>query len=116
MIQGMSCSSTSVSLPQGPSVDAKHIPSTNSAELCLSWSDCSGKGATLTVIPGNGTPTVPGRLSPVPELKCKALHYSNTKAVAMPLECVDNVKPEDAAFDTAADDLITWAACAWQST
>ena len=42
--------------------------------------------------------------------------YSNTKASAMPLECMGNGKPQHAAFDTDVDNLIVWAACAWQST
>ncbi len=42
--------------------------------------------------------------------------YSNTKASAMPLGCVDNIKPQHAAFDTNADNLIVQVACAWQRT
>ena len=34
----------------------------------------------------------------------------------MPLECMDDGKPQHAAFDTDADNLIVWAACTWQST
>jgi hypothetical protein len=42
--------------------------------------------------------------------------YSNTKASAMPLGCMDDLEPQHAAFDADADNLIIWAACAWQST
>ena len=82
----------------------------NSAEICLSWSVSSGKGATLTVMPGNGTPTVPGRLSP--EIKQNALHVQQYQGVC---NAAPMYETQHAPFDTDTDNLIMSAVCVWQS-